>query len=71
MDKDLWKKNKLKYYRKLNNYTQEQIANIFKISQQNYQRYEKGLVEPSIALAIKFADFYSISVKELCGLEEK
>lgn len=64
-------KNKLKYYRKLNNYTQEQMADIFKISQQNYQRYEKGVVEPSIALAIKFADFFCISVKELCGLDGK
>lgn len=65
-----WKKNKLKYYRKLNNYTQEQMAMIFKISQQNYQRYEKGVVEPSIALAIKFADFFGITVKELCGYEK-
>ena len=67
----LWKKNKFKYYRKqINKYTQEQIANHLGISQQQYQKYESGKLQPSVALVIKLADFYGVSVKELCGLED-
>ena len=67
----LWKKNKFKYYRKqINKYTQEQIANHLGISQQQYQKYESGKLQPSVALVITLADFYGVSVKELCGLED-
>ena len=67
----LWKKNKFKYYRKqINKYTQEQIADHLGISQQQYQKYESGKLQPSVALVIKLADFYGVSVKELCGLED-
>lgn len=65
----LWKKNKLKQYREQNKYTQEHIASFLNISQQQYQKYESGNLQPSVILVAKLADFYNISVQELCGID--
>lgn len=67
---EAWKKNKLRYYRELNKYTQVQISKELGIAQNMYQKYESGKLQPSIALVIKLSDIYGVTVKELCGYEK-
>lgn len=50
--------------------TQKDAAESFGISQQTYQKYESGKVDPPYALLCDFADFYGVSVDYLLGREE-
>ena len=57
----------LKYQRELRGYSQNQLSEKTKISQQmiSYWEANKGL--PNIDFCVKLADFYGISVDELIG----
>lgn len=52
--------------------TQNEVAENFGISsQQTYQKYESGKVEPPYDLLCEFAVFYGVSTDYLLGREEK
>lgn len=57
----------LKYQRELRGYSQNQLSEKTKISQQmiSYWEANKGL--PNIDFCVKLADFYGITVDELIG----
>lgn len=57
----------LKYYRKLNGYTQETIAPKLKITTSAYGSYEQGRNEPPYSKLKMLADIYNISVSKLTG----
>ncbi len=58
---------KLKEYRKKNNYTQIDIAKYLNIDQTTYSCYEIGKSEPSIDTLIKLSNLYNIDINELLG----
>lgn len=57
---------KLKELRKQNNLSQAEIAKILNTSQQNYNRYENGKIEPDLKTLCKLADFFNVSLDYLC-----
>lgn len=56
---------KLKFLRKAEGLTQEEIAKKLNISRVNYTRYETGKVRPDYETLIKIADYYDISLDEM------
>lgn len=47
--------------------SQQQLANAIGVSQQSVNKYENQDVEPDIAVIIKIADYFSVSVDYLVG----
>ena len=66
-----------KYYeiirdlREDNDYTQKEIADVLKTTQQVYSRYEKGINEMPIRHLIELCKFYNVSAGYILGLDEK
>ena len=61
----------LKAQRKLNGYSQTQLAKATGIVQQNISAWENNVYSPNIEFCVQLADFYGISVDELIGHEVK
>ena len=55
----------LKKLRKLNNYSQGDLAKKLKTTQQNISLYERGVVAPSIETLTQLADCFEVSVDYL------
>lgn len=47
--------------RKVNGYTQWDVAEILNISRSTLSKYEKGILEPKLENLIKLADLYKVS----------
>lgn len=62
---------KLLELRKNNNLTQQELANILKVTQTTYQYYEKEKSEPNIETLCKLADFYNVTLDYLVGRQIK
>jgi len=59
--------NKFKIFRQERGYTQEQVAEMLKTTQQSVARWESGQAEPSLAALRDLAVIYSTSVDDLLG----
>lgn len=57
----------LKQQRKINGYTQEQLANKTGIIQANISYWENNIYTPSIDFCVQLANLYNISLDELVG----
>ena len=55
----------LKFLRKMQGLTQQELAEKTGIKQQNISRWEKGIHIPNIEECIKLADFYEVSLDDL------
>ena len=51
--------------RKEKGFTQEQLAEIFKVSGRTISRWETGSNMPDISLLVELADFFDVDVREL------
>ena len=71
MEKKLKRGQILRDLRLKKQLTQAETAEKFGISQQTYQKYESGKVEPSYDLLCEFAIFFGVSTDYLLGREEK
>ncbi|WP_423230979.1 helix-turn-helix domain-containing protein, partial [Clostridium botulinum] len=58
-------KDRLKGLREDRDLTQDQIANILKITRSAVANYENGIREPDISLLVKIADYFNISLDYL------
>lgn len=65
LNKELKMSNNLKKMRLENRLTQEELAKIIGISQQQLSQYEKGINYPKIEIAKKLSDFFNISINEI------
>ena len=65
-----FKNNKLLELRRERKISQRRLAKEICTSQANLSRWEKGMVEPSIAECWKIADFFDVSIDFLCGRKE-
>lgn len=59
--------NHLKEIRTKNNTSQEKIAEIIKVDQSNYSKYELGKLYIHTYALIEFAKHYRVSIDWLCG----
>ena len=57
----------LKALRNEFNISQQQLADAIGVSQQSVNKYENQDVEPDIAILIKIAEYFSVSVDYLIG----
>ncbi|MCI8537959.1 MAG: helix-turn-helix transcriptional regulator [Oscillospiraceae bacterium] len=58
---------RLKELRNEKNLKQEELAELLGIVLRQYQRYERGEQEPSLAKWLFLADFYNVSLDYLVG----
>lgn len=63
--------NKLKVFRAINNWTQEDLAQKINVSRQTIVSIEKNKYIPSTVLALKLALEFNCNVEDLFELEEK
>ena len=61
--------NKIKQYRKLNNITQQELANKLGIARSTLSYYEKGEVEPNIYTLLKLSEIMNCSLDFLFDIE--
>ena len=61
---------KLKYFRKNSQLKQKELADLLHVSQQTIAKWENGRSEPDIATIKEIANFFSVSVDELLGVEQ-
>jgi transcriptional regulator with XRE-family HTH domain len=59
---------RLRELRKVNNYTQDDVAEVLQTSRQTYSHYETGIRKPSTESLYKLAGLYGISVEDLLKL---
>lgn len=58
---------RLKDLREDKDLTQKEIADVLKIKQQQYARYETGQFEIKFHQVIKLAEFYDVSIDYIAG----
>lgn len=64
-------KLRLKTVRRINDYTQKDIASLLKITQRTYSKYETGELSIKISQLVMLSNFYKVSTDYLLGLVEK
>ncbi|WP_129408394.1 helix-turn-helix transcriptional regulator [Marinitoga lauensis] len=64
-------KNKLKVYRAMFDFTQEDLAKKIGVSRQTINYIEKGKYAPSVLLALKLAYVFNCKVEDLFILENE
>ena len=57
----------LKEIRTQKNVKQTDLAEVCGLSVRQIIRYEQGTSEPTLSILIKMADFFNISLDDLCG----
>lgn len=60
--------NNLKEARKAAGYTQQQVAEIMLMTQQQYSRFENGVFELNYGQIIKLCKLYDVSASDLFGI---
>lgn len=58
---------RLKAIRKEKSITQKQVATTLGTSEQNYQRYERGVQQPTLPVLLALADYFDVSLDYLVG----
>lgn len=61
---------RLKEIRKTNKLTQKQVAQGTGMSENHYQFYEYGKIEPTIGTFEKFCNYFNVSADYLLGLSD-
>lgn len=59
----------LKWLRKINRFTQQQIADEVNVNRVTYTNWEKGKREPNFEKLIKLAEVFNVSVDKLLGVK--
>ena len=62
---------RLKELRKEKKITQVQMAAVLEMTSRNYQRYEAGVLEPSMDNLIKIADYFDVPLDYLLGRSDE
>lgn len=57
--------NHIKEYREKRQLTQQELADLVRVSRQTVIAIEKGNYEPSLGLGLKLAKFFNIPVEDL------
>ncbi|MFI3227564.1 MAG: helix-turn-helix transcriptional regulator [Clostridia bacterium] len=62
--------NRVKFYREQHNLNQTELAKICDVSRQTISSIERGDYHPSIVLALKMAQHFSVNVEDLFSYQE-
>ena len=62
--------HRIKKYRKLNGYSQEQLAELIDCSREHIARIENGKINIGLSNFIKLAEVFQISLDELAGFRD-
>jgi putative transcriptional regulator len=63
--------NQIRSYRQARGLTQDDLAQAVGVSRQSINAIERGRYTPSLALALRFAQFFRCSMDELFQLKEE
>jgi len=63
-------KNQIKVYRAMNDWTQEELANIVGVTRKTINTIENGKFIPSAYLAIKIAKAFGVRVEDVFEIDE-
>jgi len=66
--KDL--QNRIKIYRAMNDWTQEELAHRVSVTRKTINTIENGVFVPSAYLAIKIARAFGVSVEDIFKIDE-
>ena len=61
---------RLKDARQIAGYTQQQVADVLSMTQQQYSRFENGVFELNYEQIVKLCKLYDISADYLFGLQD-
>ncbi|WP_409968493.1 helix-turn-helix transcriptional regulator [Bengtsoniella intestinalis] len=62
--------NNIKQYREQSSLNQTELAKICDVSRQTISSIERGDYHPSIVLALKLAQYFSVTVEDLFSYQE-
>lgn len=62
-------KNRVKVLRAERNITQADLANAVEVSRQTINAIEKGKFDPSLILAFKLSEYFSMKIEEIFNYE--
>ncbi len=62
--------NKMRFYRRLNNISQEELAKILNVSRSQISNIEKGLSELNESKIKTLCELFKITADELLGIEK-
>lgn len=63
--------NKIKVYRAMNDWTQEELADRVGVTRKTINTIENGIFMPSVYLAIKIAQTFGVRVEDVFQLNEQ
>lgn len=63
-------KNKIKVFRAMNDWTQEELARRVNVTRKTINTIENGIFVPSAYLAIKIAKAFDVSVEDIFEIDE-
>jgi len=61
----------LRELRKEKNKTQEEIADVFRVSSRSVSRWENGNTLPDLGMLVELADYYNVDISEIIDGERK
>lgn len=64
-------KNKLKVYRAMHDMTQEELAELLRVTRRTVNSIERGKYNPSIEVAFRIAKLFNVPVEEIFQLDEE
>lgn len=63
--------NKITYYRKLNNMTQDELAELLFVTRQALSKWENGISVPGIDTLLSICKIFNVSFEEILCLDEE
>ncbi|HOX36339.1 MAG TPA: helix-turn-helix transcriptional regulator [Methanoregulaceae archaeon] len=64
-------RNKIKVYRAMHDMTQEELAELLRVTRRTVNSIERGKYNPSIEVAFRIAKLFNIPVEEIFQLDEE
>ncbi len=64
-------RNKIKVYRAMHDMTQEELAELLRVTRRTVNSIERGKYNPSIEVAFRIAKLFNVPVEEIFQLDEE
>jgi len=64
-------RNRIKVYRAMHDMTQEELAELLRVTRRTINSIERGKYNPSIEVAFRIAKLFNVPVEEIFQLEEE
>ncbi|HOX35156.1 MAG TPA: helix-turn-helix transcriptional regulator [Methanoregulaceae archaeon] len=64
-------RNRIKVYRAMHDMTQEELAELLRVTRRTVNSIERGKYNPSIEVAFRIAKLFNVPVEEIFQLDEE